>query len=169
MNLVLIFQIWLFVLAVCFGFSKMWLLDLSRFDLDSGFSFEMDSQKNETSLRWILWIQISQIALTNMFLFSFRFKTKSKQKLKPNQVKLKLNLVLDSVNLASDSVTNWTYLKVHPHYAAWQNAIHYSFAARQKLLGICRQFDRVQIKKEFFAKVTKTVEQDQWTPSNFFL
>ncbi len=76
MNLVSVSRIWLFVLAVCFGFSKMLLFDLSKFDPDSGFSFEMDSQKNETSLRWILWIQISETALTNTFLFSFRFETK---------------------------------------------------------------------------------------------
>ncbi len=60
-------------------------------------------------------------------------------------------------------------LKVHPHYAAWQNATHCSFAVWQKKLGICRQFDRIHIKKEFFANVTKTVERDEWTPSNFFL
>ncbi len=38
-------------------------------------------------------------------------------------------------------------IKVRPHYAAWQNATHCSFATRQKLLGICRQFDSVHIKK----------------------
>ncbi len=52
-------------------------------------------------------------------------------------------------------------IKVHPHYAAWQNATHCSFAAWQKLLGICRQFDHVHIKKEFFARITKTVKRDQ--------
>ncbi len=64
-------------------------------------------------------------------------------------------------------------VKVRPHYAAQQNATHYSFAAWQKLLGICRQFDRAHIKKEFFAdyisQVIKTEEQDQWTLSDFFL
>ncbi len=39
---------------------------MSVFDPDSGFCFETDSQKNETSLRWILWIRISKTALTNM-------------------------------------------------------------------------------------------------------
>ncbi len=34
---------------------------------------------------------------------------------------------------------------------------------------VARQFVRVHMKKEFFAKVTKTVERDQWTPSDFFL
>ncbi len=53
------------------------------------------------------------------------------------------------------------YFKAHLHYAARQNATHCSFAVRQKLLGICQQFDRIHIKKEFFAKVTKTVERDQ--------
>ncbi len=59
-----------------------------------------------------------------------------------------------------------------PHYAAWQNATHCSFAAWQKLLGICRQCDRVRMKKEFFAdllQVTKTVERDLRTWSDFFL
>ncbi len=37
---VLVSQIWLFVLAVCFSFSKMWLFDSFGFDPDSGFSFE---------------------------------------------------------------------------------------------------------------------------------
>ncbi len=37
------------------------------------------------------------------------------------------------------------------------------------LCGICREFDRVHIKKEYFAKVTKTVERDQRTPSDSFL
>ncbi len=54
MNPISVSQIWLFALAVCFGFSKMWLFDFSEFDPDSGFSFEMDSQKNETSLSWVL-------------------------------------------------------------------------------------------------------------------
>ncbi len=52
-------------------------------------------------------------------------------------------------------------VKVRPRYAAWQNATHCSFAT---LLGICRQCDRVHLKKEFFAdllQVTKPVEQDQ--------
>ncbi len=48
------------------------------------------------------------------------------------------------------SLPLWTSFKVRPHYAAWQNATHCSFAARQKLLGICRQCDRVHMKKEFF-------------------
>ncbi len=60
-------------------------------------------------------------------------------------------------------------LKVHPHYATRQNATHCSFAAQQKLLGICCQFNRIHIKKEIFAKVAETVEWDQWTPSNLFL
>ncbi len=63
-------------------------------------------------------------------------------------------------------------VKVCPHYAAWQNATHFSFAAWQKLLGICRQCDRAHMKKEFFAdllQVTKTVEQDRRTWSDFFL
>ncbi len=93
----------------------MWLFDLFGLDPDSGFNFETDSQKNETSLKWILWIRISETAL-NTFLFSFRFETESKR----NQVKLNLvsdsvnlvsdsvNLVSDSVNLGSDSVTNRT-------------------------------------------------------------
>ncbi len=85
MNLVSVSRIWLFVLAVCFGFSKMWLFDLSGFDPDSGFSFETDSQKNETSLKWILWIRISETAFTNMFLSYFRFETESEQNL--NQTK----------------------------------------------------------------------------------
>ncbi len=62
-------------------------------------------------------------------------------------------------------------LKVRPHYAARQNATHCSFAARQKLLGICRQCDPVLMKKEFFAdfQVTKTVDRDRRTWSDFFL
>ncbi len=62
-------------------------------------------------------------------------------------------------------------LKVRPHYATWQNATHCSFAAWQKLLGICRQCDRVHMKKKFFAdlQIIKTVERDQRTWSNFFL
>ncbi len=40
--------------------------------------------------------------------------------------------------------------KVPPHYAARQNATHCSFAAWQKLLGICRQFDRIDIKRIFW-------------------
>ncbi len=42
-----------------------------------------------------------------------------------------------------------SYIKVRPHYATRQNATHCSFAARQKLLGICRQCDRVHMKKNF--------------------
>ncbi len=42
-------------------------------------SFETNSPTNETSLRWILWIQISETALTNTFLFSFRFETETKE------------------------------------------------------------------------------------------
>ncbi len=67
---------------------------------------------------------------------------------------------------------NYVLIKVRPHYAARQNATHCSFAARQKLLGICRQCDRVHMKKEFFAhllQVTKTVERDRRTWSDFFL
>ncbi len=60
-------------------------------------------------------------------------------------------------------------IKVHPHYATWQNATICSFAAQQKLLDIYRQFDRVHIKKEFLANITKTVERDQRSPSDFFL
>ncbi len=63
-------------------------------------------------------------------------------------------------------------LQVRPHYAAWQNAPHCSFATQQKLLGICRQCDCIHMKKEFFAdllQVTKTVEQDWRTSSDFFL
>ncbi len=45
-NLVSVSRIWLFILAVCFGFSKMWWFDMSSFDPNSGFSFETDSQKN---------------------------------------------------------------------------------------------------------------------------
>ncbi len=63
------------------------------------------------------------------------------------------------------------WLKVRPHYAARQNATHYSFAARQKLLGICRQCDRVHMKKKILAdllQVTKTVERDRRTWSDFF-
>ncbi len=62
--------------------------------------------------------------------------------------------------------------KVHPHYAARQNATHCSFAMRQKLLGICHQCDRFNMKKEFVAdllQVTKTVERDMRTWSDFFL
>ncbi len=46
-----------------------------------------------------------------------------------------------------------------------------NFAVWQKLLGICRQFDRIHIKKEFFADYTsgyKNCETDHWT-SDFFL
>ncbi len=63
-------------------------------------------------------------------------------------------------------------LKVRLHYAARQSATHCSFATWQKLLGICRQCDRVHRKKEVFAdllQVTKTVEQDRRTWSDFFL
>ncbi len=62
-------------------------------------------------------------------------------------------------------------IKVYPHYAVRQNATHCSFATRQKLLGICHQYDRVYMKKEFFAdlQVTKTVERDRRTWSDFFL
>ncbi len=67
---------------------------------------------------------------------------------------------------------NLRLIKVRPHYAAQQNATHCSFAMRQKLLGICQQCDRVHMKKEFFAnllQVTKTVERDRRTCSDFFL
>ncbi len=60
-------------------------------------------------------------------------------------------------------------IKVHPYYAVRQNATRCSFAVWQKLLSICRQFDRVHIKKEFFANVAKIVEHDGSTPSDFFL
>ncbi len=84
MNLILVSRIWLFVLAVCFGFSKTWLFDLSGFVPDSGFTLETDLQKNENSLKWILWIRISKTALTNTFLLV----TDSK----PNQNKTKTEL-----------------------------------------------------------------------------
>ncbi len=61
---------------------------------------------------------------------------------------------------------------MRPHYAMWQNVTHCSFAARQKLLGICRQCDdSVHMKKEFFAylQVTKTVEWHWQSLSDFFL
>ncbi len=67
---------------------------------------------------------------------------------------------------------NGDNLKVGPHYAARQNATHCKFAVWQKLLGICRQCDPVHMKKKFFAdlfQVTKTVEQDRRTWSDFFL
>ncbi len=51
MNLVLVSQIWLLLSAICFGFSKTWQFDLFGFDPDSGFSFDMDSQENETCLK----------------------------------------------------------------------------------------------------------------------
>ncbi len=38
-------------------------------------------------------------------------------------------------------------LKVRPHYAVRQSATHCSFATRQNLLGICRQCNRVHMKK----------------------
>ncbi len=67
-------------------------------------------------------------------------------------------------------------VKMDPHYTAQQKATHCSFAVWQKLLGMCRQFDSVYIKKEFFADYTsgilqdtKTVERDQWISSDFFL
>ncbi len=63
-------------------------------------------------------------------------------------------------------------LKMRPHYATRQNATPCSFATRQMLLGICRQCDRIHMKKEFFAdvlQVTKTVKRDRWTLSDFFL
>ncbi len=40
-------------------------------------------------------------------------------------------------------------IKVHPHYATWQNTTHCNFTAQQKLHGICRQSDRVHIKRIF--------------------
>ncbi len=40
-------------------------------------------------------------------------------------------------------------IKVRPHYAARQNATIRSFAAWQKLLGICRQCDCIHMKKIF--------------------
>ncbi len=43
------------------------------------------------------------------------------------------------------------FTDVHPHYATRQNATHCSFAMWQKSLGICRQFDLVHIKRNFFA------------------
>ncbi len=108
MNLVSVSGIWLFVLAVCFGFSKTWLFDLFGFDPDSGFSFETDSQKDETGLKWI---RISETASTSTFLFSYKFETESKQN--RNQTR-ETDLVSDSVNLASDLVTNRTYLFLSP-------------------------------------------------------
>ncbi len=59
------------------------------------------------------------------------------------------------------------YMKVRPHYAARQNATHCSFATRQKLLGICRQCNRVHIFVDLF-QVTKTVERDRRTWCDFF-
>ncbi len=64
--------------------------------------------------------------------------------------------------ISYSSTATAVYLKVRPHYAAWQNATHCSFATWQKLLGICCQCDRIQMKKKFFAnllQVTKTVER----------
>ncbi len=46
------------------------------------------------------------------------------------------------------------------------------FCCAQKLLGICRQCNRVHMKKEFFAdlfQVTKTVERDRQPWCDFFL
>ncbi len=63
-------------------------------------------------------------------------------------------------------------VKARPHYAVRQNATHCNFAERQKLLSICRQCNRIHMKREFFAdplQVTKNVERDWWTLSDFFL
>ncbi len=98
-------------------------MDLFRFDQDSGFSFKTDSQKDETNLKWI---RIAETALTNTFLFSFRFKTKSK----PNREKL--NLVSDSVNLASDSVTNRICLMTH-----WIESAELSVATKKTNNAVC--------------------------------
>ncbi len=60
-------------------------------------------------------------------------------------------------------------LKVRPHYAARQNAAHCSFSARPKLGQSCSAYAAY---KEFFAdllQVTKTVERDRRTWSDFFL
>ncbi len=57
---------------------------------------------------------------------------------------------------------------MHPHYAARQNATHCSFATRQKSLGICRQFDRVHIKIEFFARLQKLWNETSELTSDFF-
>ncbi len=62
-----------------------------------------------------------------------------------------MQLCASCTNLRHSSVKTKSYtLKVRPHYAAWQNATQYSVTTRQKLFGICRQFDRVHIKREFF-------------------
>ncbi len=63
-----------------------------------------------------------------------------------------------------------SHLQVRPHYAARQNATHCSFTTRLKLLGICRQCDRVR--KRIFCRPSsgyQTVERDRRTWSDFFL
>ncbi len=67
---------------------------------------------------------------------------------------------------ASTEVVRLLHLKVRRHYAARQNATHCSFATRQKLLGICRQFDRVHMKKEFFADNTSGYKNCGTRPVN---
>ncbi len=57
--------------------------------------------------------------------------------------------------------------KLRPHYAVRQNVTHCCFATRQKLLDICRQFDRVHIKKEFFADYTSGYKNCGTRPVNF--
>ncbi len=56
---------------------------------------------------------------------------------------------------------------VRPHYAARQNAIHSSFAARQKLFGICRQCNRVHMKKKFFADLLQVTKNYGTKSVNF--
>ncbi len=76
------------------------------------------------------------------------------------------------ISSACRSEPTLLFVKVCPHYAAQQNATHCNFVAWQNLLSICRQCDRVHMKKEFFAdllQVTKTVERELWTLSDFFL
>ncbi len=58
-------------------------------------------------------------------------------------------------------------VKVRPHYTAQQNATDCSLATQQKLLGIWRQFDRVRIKKYFFADYTSGYKNCGTKPVNF--
>ncbi len=78
----------------------------------------------------------------------------------PNMSPSDYNLFWKLKELLRESVS--VRLKMRPHCAARQHATHCSFAALQKLLGICRQCNLVHMKKEFFAnllQVTKTVER----------
>ncbi len=65
----------------------MWLFDLSGFDPNSGFSFRMDSQKNETSLKWIVWIRISEVALNKHGFFLVSDSKPNHNKTKPSETK----------------------------------------------------------------------------------